>query len=769
MAWNKFCFELGLVRLLQIASIMKFPKKHEYLIILIRPAFLGGLALSVFPIAFAQTEEVVPVLQEVVVQSGRLEQKQFDAPASIYNIDADALRQSGPQVNLSDVLQRAPGVVALNRNNYAQDLQISIRGFGARAAFGLRGIRLITDGIPASMPDGQGQASTVSMTSTDRVEVLTGPLAQLYGNASGGVIQTYTREAGDTPQAQMNVFTGSFGMQRTDWQVSQRSGNVGFVADYSTFSIDGYRANSAAERKQLNSVLTIDAKPDTRLKVIANIFDMPVAYDALGLTAAQWATDPSQSGNGAQTARTRKTVKQEQTGVVMEHRIHNDLRVQGRIYGGHRSNLQFQTITPTNPTGAWTGLERQFEGLGLHITGKGHVFDGQRVNWIVGSDIDHAQEQRQGGNASLGEKVNTTRNELNEASNRDYYAQANWSLGESYTLTTGLRQSNVTLKSRDDMPVTVADPDGSGSVTYKATSPIWGLTWHARDQLNIYLHHGRGFETPTLSETAYSLTSPTTIKGQFNPNLLASRSQHLELGAKWVPATHTRMDVAWFQIQTENEIVTARSSGGTTAYNNASATTRHGVELALRHLHSRHFKSQLSATAMRATYDSAFSTSVNGTTSTVPAGNALPAIPKLQLMASMQWSEKGFVVPGEKPNIGLEAHIDLISRSSMWANDANSTSTSDYALVAGFTQLNARLRQRHQLGRARVEAFLGIDNLTNKETVSSVIVNQPACSLKICLGVRGMVSPGLITMLPSSPGLLASLLLLAEPPKVSVL
>lgn len=682
------------------------------------------LCAGVFPSRHLHAQTAINDLKEIVVQSGRIEQKQFDAPASVHTIDADTLRSSGPQVNISDVLNRAPGVVALNRNNYAQDVQISIRGFGARSAFGLRGIRLITDGIPGSMPDGQGQASTVSMTSADRMEVLTGPLAQLYGNASGGVIQTFTREAGEKPEAQVAMYAGSFGMTRTDWQVSQRSGNVGMVADYSTFAIDGYRTNSDARRQQLNSVITLDAKPDTRIKFIVNIFDMPYAKDALGLTAAQLSSNPSQAGSGASDARTRKTVKQEQTGMVVEHKVDSDLQLQGRLYGGNRSNLQYQAATTSNPTGAWTGLERRFEGLGLQATGKAQVFDSERMNWVIGTDMDHAQEQRQSGSAATGEKIDTTRNELNEARNRDYYAQANWSLGERYTLTTGARQSNVTLKSRDDMPVTNSDPDGSGSVKYKATSPILGLTWHAQDNLNLYINQGKGFETPTMSEAAYTLTAPTTIKGQFNPNLLASRSKHLEIGSKWLPSPSTRLDAAWFQIQTENEIVTARSSGGKTAYANASSTTRDGFEFALRHQYDSHWRSHTSATFMNATYDKSFSNFVNGTTNNVAAGNTLPAIPKRQLFASLQWSEKGFASAGNKPALGLEAGLDLISRSGMWANDTNSSSSADYALASGFSQLNARVRQRYQVGPARVEAFVGVDNLTNKDTVSSVIVNQ---------------------------------------------
>jgi iron complex outermembrane recepter protein len=683
--------------------------------------FLVGLSTAT-TLLHAQTS--TNDLKEIIVQSGRLEQKQFDAPASVFTIDADTLRSSGPQVNISDVLNRAPGVVALNRNNYAQDVQISIRGFGSRSAFGVRGIRLITDGIPASMPDGQGQTSTVSMTSTERMEVLTGPLAQLYGNASGGVIQTFTREAGDKPEAQVNLYSGSFGMQRTDWQISQRTGNVGLVADYSTFSIDGYRQQSSAERKQLNSVITVDAKPDTRFKFIVNSFDMPQAKDALGLKADQL-NNPSIAGDGATTYRTRKTVKQEQTGLVIDHAVNSDLKFQSRIYGGTRSNLQYQVaVVNVTPNGAWTGLERKFEGFGFQANGRGQVFEGKRMSWVIGTDIDRAREQRQSGNASLGEKVDITRNELNESRNRDYYAQANWSLDERYTLTTGARQSNVTLRSRDDMPVTNADPDGSGSVTYKATSPVLGLTWHAKDNLNIFLNHGKGFETPTMSESAYTLTGPTTITGQFNPNLLASRSKHLELGAKWLPSTNTRLDAAWFQIETENEIVTARAASGKTAYTNASKTTRDGFEIALRHQFTTHWRSQSSATFINATYDQGFSNFVTGNTNTVTAGNMLPAIPKRQFFTSLQWSENGFSSMGQKPALGLEAGLDLVSRSSMWANDTNSTLTNDYALAAGFAQINARIRQRYQVGPARVETFLGVDNVTNKDTISSVIVNQ---------------------------------------------
>jgi iron complex outermembrane receptor protein len=670
------------------------------------------LCLSVFPSlgVFAQT--ATTDLKEIVVQSGRLAQKQFDAPASVYAIDAQTIQNSGAQVNLSDVLAAVPGVVALNRNNYAQDVQISIRGFGARSAFGVRGIRIITDDIPATIPDGQGQTSTVSMTSTERIEVLTGPLAQLYGNSSGGVIQTYTREAGEQPEFRNQVMVGSYGMTRTDWQMSQRSGNVGIVADYSTFGINGYRDNSDARRQQLNSVITVDSKPDTRVKLIVNILDMPYAKDPTGLNASDASTKPTSVNsltllNGAQ-----KTVSHNQMGVVVDHRFSSELNAKARIYSGNRETLQYQagtsTSTPTKAT--WVGLNRDFDGFGLQLNGKATLSPTQRMDWVIGFDQDHSVEQRQGGATQSGVKTSgLTRNESNEAINNDYFAQANWHLSDRWTLTTGARSSEVVLSSVNQCLDSGCTAKGdSGSATYKATSPVFGVTWHARDNLNIYLNQGKGFETPTLSETAYQNSTNT---GGFN--LQASKSEHLELGSKWLPSATSRVDAAWFHIKTDNEIAVDSSSGNTT-YKNVGKTVRDGVELSGRTLLNANWRTQASYNYINATYQEGFAG--------IPVGNSLPSVPARQLFSSIQWSEKGFALPGKKPALGTELSLDWMARSQIWATDLNTTGSS----AAGFGTLNARARQRYQVGEARIEAFVGIDNITNKEMIGSVIINQKA-------------------------------------------
>ena len=644
--------------------------------------------------------------QEVLVQSGRLAQRQFDAPASVYAIDGQTIRNSGPQVNLSDVLNQAPGVVAFNRNNYAQDVQISIRGFGARSAFGLRGFRLITDGIPATTPDGQGQASTVSLTSADRIEVLTGPLAQLYGNSAGGVIQVFSREAEAVPTLQSQIVMGSHGLSRTDWQFSQRSGQVSFVGDYSTFHIQGYRAHSEAKREQINTLMRIDVSPQTRIKLLANLFSMPYAKDPLGLTLAQALANPKQAGNNAVVNDGRKTVSQEQLGAVLEHQIDPQIRVQARIYGGTRENLQYQASSPT--AGSWVGLDRNFHGIGFQVQGKNQRLAHQSFDWVLGFDQDFSGEMRQGGLANAGAKVGSiNRSELNESSNSDIFAQANWRFLPQLSITTGLRSSTIQLQSRDDY---LADgANGSGKVTYKAVNPVLGATWHVNDALNLYLNSGRGFETPTLSESVYT-QSGNAVLGLFNANLVPSRSQHLELGGKWTPSPQTRIDTALFRIQTDNEIVTSLSVGGRTAFTNAQQTQRQGIEISARHLWNQHWRTLLSATAINAQYGE----------NTSLAGKYLPGIPRQQLFSSIAWSEKGFQQGNKNSVSGKEANLDWVARSRLWANDSNDAS----GTAIGYGMLNARVRQHFQWGQAQVVAFVGIDNLTDKRAVGSVIINQ---------------------------------------------
>ncbi|MEI7784026.1 MAG: TonB-dependent receptor [Betaproteobacteria bacterium] len=668
---------------------------------------MGIAALAASPLACSADAEPATTLPEVKITAGRIAQKQFDAPASVYALDASTLDWARPQVNLTEVLSNVPGLMSANRNNYAQDVQISIRGFGARAAFGLRGIRLIADGIPATTPDGQGQASTVSLTSAERIEVTTGPLAQLYGNSAGGVIQVQTREAGPTPQAQVQGVVGSFGLQRSDWQASARAGTVGMVADLSTFETDGTRANSAAKRTQFNSVLTWDAQPGTRFKLVLNAFDMPLALDPLGLTRDQLNKDPSQAGSNALADRTRKTVRQDQGGLLMEQRLDGGLRLQARIYTGHRETQQYQARTTTS-NGSWIGLDRDYAGAGLQLSGQRGLAPDVALDWTAGFEWDRSSERRQGSLATAGEiSGSLNRNELNGAQNRDVFAQANLHLGTHWTLTGGLRSSRVEFSSQDAY---LSDgKDGSGKMAFSASSPVLGATWHANEQLNVFVNWGQGFETPTLAEVAYTNVAGAPVGQGLNTALRASHSQHSELGLKWRPAAQTQLQTALFRIRTDDEIVTDISAGGKTAYRNATRTSRDGLELSARSVLHSQWLLQASATVMTARYADA--------AGSIAAGNLMPALPKRQWVASARWAQAGYSASGRAP-AGAELSAEWITRSSLYADDANT------AIAPAFGLLNLQARQRLRWGAAELMLFAGLNNATNRSYVSSVISNQ---------------------------------------------
>src|SRR4030095_11069092 len=228
-----------------------------------------GVAWSAIAAGQVPTVRIDPI----VVSATRSEARAFDLPVSIDSVDASQIQRDQLQVNLSESLSRIPGIVVANRWNYAQDLQVSMRGFGARANFGVRGIRLFQDGIPATMPDGQGQTGSFSLVSAQRIEVLRGPFSTLYGNASGGVISVFTEDGPVTPQVSLQAIRGSFKTSNLVAKIGGQSDLVNFDIAGNRFATDGYRDHSEARRELLNVKLSFDPTPDTQVTMIGNLFD----------------------------------------------------------------------------------------------------------------------------------------------------------------------------------------------------------------------------------------------------------------------------------------------------------------------------------------------------------------------------------------------------------------------------------------------------------------------------------------------------------------
>lgn len=536
----------------------------------------------------------VAELTPVVVTSTQIAQPLFDVPASVGLIDGDTLRDSRMQVNLSESLGGIPGILAQNRENYAQDLQLSIRGFGSRSTFGVRGLRLYVDGIPATMPDGQGQTSNIDISSAERVEVLRGPFSALYGNSSGGVIQVFTESGEGPPRIESSVMAGSNGQRRYGLKASGSNGDGAGALDYvvslNRYSTDGYRDHSSARKNLGNAKLGVALSDDSKLTVILNSVYVK-AEDPQGLQYDEFMDAPRSAAPNALLFDTRKTVKQTQGGLVYERRIDADNELRLMAYYGQRKTEQFQAIpvatqTPPSHSGGVIDLERNYGGLDARWTSRLQLA-GRPLTLIGGIAYDVLREDRQGyenfvgtGSAQqLGVKGRLRRDETNDLWNIDPYVQASWEFADKWTVDLGLRYSTVNFRS-DDHYIQAGNQDDSGSLRYRKALPMAALRYQATEDLNLYATVGRGFETPTFNELSYRSDGLAGLNLALQPSVNTS----VEIGAK-ARLGNSLLTAALFQTRTQDEIVAADSLGGRSTFRNAGRTLRKGFELSLSLIH----------------------------------------------------------------------------------------------------------------------------------------------------------------------------------------
>jgi iron complex outermembrane receptor protein len=677
------------------------------------PRTLGAYTLAACAAAHAQsTDERLP---PVVVTATRTEAAPFDVPASIDRIGGETIRDAHLQVNISESLGGVPGLLARDRQNYAQDVQISVRGFGARSTFGIRGVRLYVDGIPATLPDGQGQITNVELGTADRIEILRGPFSALYGNSSGGVIQVFTEEGHGPPVFGIAAAGGSWGTGRIGLRASGANGGFGWVVGASAFTTDGYREHSAAERWIGNAKLTLQATGDDRLTLILNSLALPRAQDPLGLTRAQFETDPRGVDPTATQFNTRKTVDQSQLGLAWDHRLTASQSLHALVYFGHRNTEQFQAIpvgaqgSPLHPGGVIV-LGRDYSGADLRWTLATQV-EGRPLSVVVGLAPEFLDEHRQGYQNFIGPTLGVQgalrRNEDNTVRSADPYVQASWNFAPRWTVDAGIRQSSVHFMSNDHY-IVGPNPDDSGSVSYSATLPAAGVLFAASDRMHLYATVGRGFETPTLNELAYRPNGQTGL----NFGLRAATSTSFEVGAKWRDDAGSAATVALFQTNTQHEIVTQTNVAGRATFQNAGPTRRRGLEAQWARDWGPALHAQVAYTWLDARYREPFltctATPCPAPNLLVASGNRIPGTAAQSLYGIFGWL----------PAFGWRGGVEGRALSKVYVNDVNSDA------AAGFAAVSANVGYNAKVGAWTLTAFARVDNLLDRRYAGSVIVNE---------------------------------------------
>jgi iron complex outermembrane receptor protein len=681
----------------------------------LRPVHLmiGAACMASWPWMAGAQQATLPAVQ---VNASRLDMPPLDVPAALSVVKVAPADVGNPGVNLSEMLVGVPGILARDRQNYAQDEQISIRGFGSRSTFGVRSIRLFVDGIPATLPDGQGQVSHFDFDVADRVEVLRGPYSVLYGNAAGGVVQLWSAPGTAAPQTTLGVYAGSNDSFR---YLADTRGTVGAM-DYnvaaSQFLSAGYRDHSRVNRQTAHARLGFELGQGQTLTLVMNHLDQPVAQDPMGLTRAQLQADPRQASPAAVQFDTRKSTRQDQLGLIYERPSGEDGQWRAMAYYGQREITQYQSIpvaTQANPLqpGGVVEPDTHYGGADLRWTHRGDWLGGD-YEFVFGGGGDYQRQHRLGYENfvgdTLGVKGALRRDEDDNVNNVDVYAQWYWHVAPAWALMLGLRHDDVRF-SAHDFYVTPSNPDDSGNVNYAATTPVVALQWRPADELRLYASYGEGFETPNYNELGYRSDGQPGLAFNLRP----ARSHNTELGAKWQATPALVFNAALFRASTRDELAIDTSVNGRTTYRNVPEARRQGVELSMDGELAPSWHLVAGYTHLQAQFRSSFLTCI-ATPCVAPnvpvrAGSRMPGVPEdygsllLRHGGAAHWSQ-GLTIIGAGPTT---------------ANDFGTARAAGYVVADADVTYTIPLGQAtHMLLSARV------NNVADHRYVGSVIVND---------------------------------------------
>lgn len=627
-------------------------------------------------------------LDPLTVESTRLEQDWLEVPYSVSLVDAERIQRAEPQLTLDESLTGVPGVFIMNPHNFAQDTRIAIRGFGARADFGIRGIRLVVDGIPATTPDGQGEVDGLDLGSATRMEVLRGPSALFYGAASGGVIRIETENPPDPPFFETRWLAGQDNLLSLQVKGGGHVDDIGALLSGTLLRFDGYRQHSATRQRKLNGRVDLPAGGRSRLRMVFNVIDFSIQDDPGGLTRAEAEADPRQARDRNLQYAAGESVSQERLGLRYETALGRSASLDLAIHGLRRD---FANRLPFADGGQVSFLRHAYGGRIQYRVA------GERFRFSTGVDFDAQDDARRHHDNLDGMRGDLVLRQDERVDSLGMYAVFQYNLSARLSLSAGLRHDRVKFEVTDSF---LDDGDDSGSVDFTEPSPSAGLSWTLAPGLALYANTSRSFETPTTTE----FDNPDGAG--FNTGLKAQSARGVEAGLRGrLPFAGHRLSfaVAAFSIDLRDALVPYElpEFPDREFFRNAGRSARDGLEAELRVALKGGFGLGLDYTCSNFRY-TRFTVGANDY-----SGNRLPGIPR----------HVGGVELTYDPGSGFFARLHVRRVSSFKADDANSET------IDANTLAQLRLGYQWTSGRWTVEPFLGIDNLFDSEYSGNIRLN----------------------------------------------
>ncbi len=639
---------------------------------------------QVTPIANADSDPVT-----ITITPARVEKPNQDIPGAVNTVGQDLIQSATEQLGLDESLKQIPGLFFLNRYNFAQDLRASIRGFGARSSFGIRGIKIIVDGIPETLPDGQGSVDGVDIGSARQISVIRGPVSALYGNASGGAILIETERSTGLPFAEFKLIAGEYDYQKPQVKLGGTAGNLDYLLNVSDTSIEGYRDHSDFDNTQLSGRFDYSLEDDAALVTTIHHTDQPVAKDPGGITLEEAEEDPKQARDRNLQFDAGEVLEQTRIGLSYKRRVDEQSDLQARIYYTTRD---FQNRLPFQGSGA-VDLERAFSGGGLTSIHSGE-FVGQPTRWLLGFDYDVQDDDRQRYDNLDGELGPQTLDQNEKVTAFGLFMQNETRITDAAELTVGLRFDEIEFDVSDRF---ISDGDDSGKIILDQISPTIGISVNTQADTRYYASISSSFETPTTTEFA------NPGGGGFNQDLDPQQARNIEVGIKTQGSSY-RFEIALFHIDVDDELVPFELAGqpGRTFYENAGSSTRNGIEIAYQRNLTRQIELALAYTWSDFKFDEFVDDNGNDF-----GGKQIPGIPENLLQVDLSW----------RNNTGYFVSLKNTYTGTLYADNANK------AKVKSSMLSDLRIGYRHFYGRWEIDGFVGVNNLFDDDYFNNIRIN----------------------------------------------
>lgn len=642
-------------------------------------------------------------LEGITVTVTRSRERLDRLPYAVSVLDASAIQGLQATVSLEESLLQVPGVIINNRHNFAVGNRISIRGFGARSQFGVRGLRVIQDGIPLTLPDGQAQLNNVDLSAAGRIEVIRGPASSLYGNAAGGVISIRTESPPAVPfRPEIRLLGGGFGegrhYQKYDLKGAGRSGGLDYVTHLSHFQTDGFRLHSAAEYTLFNTRVGYRLDGASEVEAVINYTNAPFAEnpsslsDSLARANPDTVRDivlgrsecPADPGFGG-CQDLGESSKQGQAGISYRRRLGERHAISLTGYGLMR---ELENPIP------FTLIQLDRLGGGARLEYRYRRPAGMLAALSAGIDVDHQSDDRrelerddQGvGAVQLDQDERVTGLGL--------FAYGRWRLAPRLELTTSGRYDRVRFKASDRL-VTADDPDDSGTRAFEQLSPMVGLSYAHNAAVNAYVNVGQSFQTPTTTELTDTL-------GGFNQRLESEKATNYEIGLKGAAGGRFTYTLALFLADIEDQLIRFQPEGiDRDFFENAGSSEHRGVEIGVSALLADWLA--LSGSYTYSDFEFERFESQEGDF----GGNAVPGIPPHQFHGRLTYAHGS----------GLSGSLELTAVDGFYVDNANRARNDGYEVV------DLRLGYRALISGVEATPFLGVNNVFDTRYNSSVVIN----------------------------------------------